>query len=146
MNDNRWILISFRQSSVIINGDNKKYCTKHELELIDLKEKKIGNRSQKLSLILPDTFTLRHIYATINSNNQTSIYLKIVEQFTREIEKKLKLSLSMPIVLIQLINHYYYCSAFQIWFFGVHSNMILWDYDRFKFKRDILVFNYDDLW
>ena len=144
--DNRWILIAFRQCFY------KQYnpYIKRVLELIDLKETKFGNRSQKLSLALPNKFMyLKYIYVTINNN--PSLYLKIVEQFTRKIESKMSLSSyniqQIPIILIQIINQYYYGSMFQIWFFGISISNPYFKYVHCaKFKRDIIIYDYDDLW
>ena len=141
---NRWILIAFKQ-------EYRKYTTNNVMQLIDLQEMNILHRNQKLSLILPDTFTLLYIYPTIKSNNQTCLDLQIIQQFIRRIEAKLLLSTYkiqyMPMVLIHLIHHYYFGSEFQILFCGVsttNSNMKFWTSS--KFKRDILVFDYDHLW
>ena len=146
MINNQWMLIAF----------NEEYSRNTVFELIDVKETKFSKRSLRLPLILPNTFLLYHIYATINSNNNPeSMYKKIVDGFTRNIEN-IELSLEIyniqkiPIVLINLINYYYYCSIYQIWFFGISTTningwrRICWKSD--KFKKDMLICNYDDLW
>ena len=150
--NNQWILIAF----VKRRGKHNEYFKRTVFELIDVQERKFRQRSKKIPLILPDTFLLHNIYATINTNNQASMYKKIVEQFTRNIENKLSLSTynveHVPIVLIHLITCYYYCSVFQIWFHGVWTTnkngwqryFKTWQSD--KFKQMTLFFNYDDLW
>ena len=151
MLNNRWILIAFNK-----RNPHKDYYINNVFELIDLQERKIRKRSQTLTLILPKTFKLNRIYATINNNNQQSMYIKIVTQFTRNMEHQLSLETykinHVPIVLIQLINYYYFCSAFQIWFCGTSTTnkngwAKIWQTWRSdKFKKDVLIYNYDDLW
>ena len=147
--NNRWILIAFRTRK-----PGQWWYTMSAFELIDLKEIKFKKRGQRVPLILPDTFLLKHIYATINSNNQQSMYIKIVRQFTRNTENELSLETynvkHVPIVLINLINCYYDCSIYQIWFFGTSTTNIngwrgiCWKSD--KFRKDMFICNYDDLW
>ena len=147
----RWILIAFR-----IRKPGRRWYSISAFELIDLKEIKFKKRAQGLPLILPDTFLLKHIYVTINSNNNPeSMYKKIVDGFTRNIEN-IELSLEIyniqkiPIVLINLINYYYYCSIYQIWLFGTSTtNINGWEESNSlsdKMKNDMLICNYDDLW
>ena len=158
---NQWILIAFRTKR-----PGQWRHTISAFEVIDLKEIKFKNRAQRLPLVLPDTFLLKHIYVTINSNNNPeSMYKKIVDGFTRNIEN-IELSLEIynihkiPIVLINLIYNYYYCSVYQIWFFGDSiddkqgwagpNTLRQWfgieGHGNNKSKKDMLICNYDDLW